>query len=652
MTRREIKGRARKAVKRHYMILVMTGLIAIFLGVQGSSFDNALRMYSGGTEDAGADMEAADADISPQEAGDTADTRVSMGSTGLMDVLEHIMMGDPEKGREISEKIRQEEIERSEQGNRILGRSRGALSKAVNAVTSGSLFVMFVSGINSISGSENLGSLILVILALAGVAGFYILVVNTYAVISARMFLEGRCYEKLPIQRFIFLLRAKRWLKVSAAMLLCAMYQFFWSLTVIGGMIKYYSYYLVPYILAENPDLTGREAVRLSRQMMRGHKWECFVMECSFIGWWILGAFTMGLSEVLFSMPYQSATFCEYYVELRGSAKAADIPGAGSLNDRYLYEPASREALEEAYGDAIEWKKDLEVGMPQPEGIRGLLSGWLGISLSITEADRAYEENREIQVRLGMLDDVVEGKLYPVRLSGFPEITRQKRIEMFHYMRHYSVWSLIMLFFAFSFIGWLWEVGIHVVLDGVFVNRGTFHGPWLPIYGAGGGLILTVLNRIRNHPVVTFFSIMFLCGVVEYGTSYYLETVYDGKKWWDYSGYFLNLNGRICAEGLLVFGIGGMVIVYVAAPLLDNWIRGIKKQALVYCCLALLGLYFADCVYSAGHPNEGKGITDYQPLDCKNIDKKRSSDHYVGSYIVSVVRVGSGLYCKVADPVA
>lgn len=345
-------------------------------------------------------------------------------------------------------------------------------------------------------------------------------------------------------------------------MLLCAIYQLLWIFTLIGGPIKYYSYYLVPYILAENPDLTGREAVTLSRKMMRGHKWECFVMECSFIGWWILGTFTLGLSEVLFSISYQSAAFCEYYVHLRDRAKSLGIPGAELLNDRYLYETAPKKALEEAYADAIEWKRNLEVKAVWPEGIRGLISSWFGISWDITKEDRAYEENREMQVRLGILDDVVEGKLYPVRLSRFPAAVKQKRIETFHYMRHYSVWSLILLFFIFSTFGWCWEVSIHLVLDGVFVNRGTFHGPWLPIYGAGGVLLLTVLNRVRSHPVIEFFSIILLCGIVEYGTSYYLEKVYDGKKWWDYSGYFLNLNGRICAEGLLVFGIGGMVIVY------------------------------------------------------------------------------------------
>ncbi len=644
MTRREIKTRAKLAVRKHYMILVMTGLIAIFLGTQGSSFDNALRMYS--SEDAPPQT--------GEESGTDADTRVAVGSTGLMDVLEHVIEGDPEKGRELAKKIEEAETLRSEERNRILGRSRGALSKAVNAVTSGSLFVMFVSGINSLSGSKNLGSLVLIMIALAGVSGFYVLIVNTYGVISARMFLEGRNYEKLPIYRFIFLMRVKRWWKVSMAMLMCTVYQCLWSLTLIGGVVKYYSYYLVPYILAENPDLTGREAVTLSRKMMRGHKWECFMLECSFIGWGILGMFTFGLTEVFFSIPYQSAAFCEYYVLLRGRAKAVGIPGTELLNDRYLYEKAQKDILETAYADAVEWKKDLEVRTVRQRGVRGALARWFGVYLYNTEEERIYEENRELQVRLGVQKDVVEGRLYPERLSGFPWVMKQKKVETFHYMRHYSAGSLIMMFFAFSIIGWCWEVAIHLVLDGVFVNRGTLHGPWLPIYGTGGVMILILLNRVRNHPVVQFFSIMLICGMVEYGTSYYLETAYDGKKWWDYSGYFLNLNGRICAEGLLVFGIGGMVIVYIAAPLLDNWIGGLRNQVLIWSCVILLCLYMADSAYSMRRPNEGKGITDYHPVSRHDgwQDEERRSDGHVGSFIVSTICAGSNLYCQMADPLA
>lgn len=597
MTRKEIKTRARQTVKKHYMMLVMVSLIAVFLGLQSSSFDNFVRMYS--SESVGTDTEG------------MTDTRVAVGNTGLVDVLNQTMSGDTEEGRQLSEALK-EEIERSGEENRILGRSRGALSKIVNGITSGSLFVMFVSGINSLSGSKNLGSLILIMLAFAGVLGFNFLIVNTYTVISARMFLEGRIYDKLPAQRFVFLLRVKRWMKVSLAMLKYTIYQALWMLTVIGGVIKYYSYSQVPYILAENPDLTGREAITLSRRMMRGHKWELFLLDCSFIGWSILGACTFGLSEVFYSLPYQSASFCEYYVRLRGKAKESGILGAELLNDRYLYERAADDVLWEAYMDVLEWEEDTELQEERPGGIRRVLADWFGILLGSSQEERAYEERREREVRLGMLKDAAEGRMYPGRLSRFPEAAKQKRVETFHYMRRYSVWSLVLLFFIFSFIGWCWEVSLHLVLDGVFVNRGALHGPWLPIYGSGGVLLLTLLNRVRSSPVKEFFCIIFVCGMVEYWTSYYLEMVYDGMKWWDYSGYFLNLNGRICAEGLLVFGIGGMVFVYIAAPLLDNRIRVIRKQVLVWSCLILLGMYAADTVYSAGHPNEGEGITDYE----------------------------------------
>lgn len=598
MTRKEIKTRARQTVKKHYMMLVMVSLIAVFLGLQSSSFDNFVRMYS--SESVGTAAEG------------KTDTRVAVGNTGLVDVLNQTMSGNTEEGRQLSEALKKEEIERSGKENRILGRSRGALSKIVNGITSGSLFVMFVSGINSLSGSKNLGSLILIMLAFAGVLGFQFLIVNTYTVISARMFLEGRIYDKLPAQRFVFLLRVKRWMKVSLAMLKYSIYQTLWTLTVIGGVIKYYSYSQVPYILAENPDLTGREAITLSRRMMRGHKWERFLLDCSFIGWSILGACTFGLSEVFYSLPYQSASFCEYYVRLRGKAKESGILGAELLNDRYLYERAADDVLWEAYMDVLEWEEDAELQEERPGGIRRVLADWFGILLGSSQEERAYEERREREVRLGMLKDAAEGRMYPGRLSRFPEAAKQKRVETFHYMRRYSVWSLVLLFFIFSFIGWCWEVSLHLVLDGVFVNRGALHGPWLPIYGSGGVLLLTLLNRVRSSPVKEFFCIIFVCGMVEYWTSYYLEVVYDGMKWWDYSGYFLNLNGRICAEGLLVFGIGGMVFVYIAAPLLDNRIRVIRKQVLVWSCLLLLGMYAADTVYSAGHPNEGDGITDYE----------------------------------------
>ena len=156
-------------------------------------------------------------------------------------------------------------------------------------------------------------------------------------------------------------------------------------------------------------------------------------------------------------------------------------------------------------------------------------------------------------------------------------------------MRHYSAGSLILMFFVFSFVGWLWEVSFHLYEDGMIVNRGIMHGPWLPIYGFGGVLILTLLYRLRKSPT--------------------MELANGGIKWWDYSGYFLNLDGRICAEGLLVFGIGGFAVVYLIAPALDNLFRKMKPAAVIVICAILLSVFVCDQIYSLKYPNEGEGIT-------------------------------------------
>ena len=68
------------------------------------------------------------------------------------------------------------------------------------------------------------------------------------------------------------------------------LYLILWSFTIIGLFVKSYSYFLVPYIMAENPTMGANEAITLSRRMMKGHKWECFVMQLSFLGWHVLSA--------------------------------------------------------------------------------------------------------------------------------------------------------------------------------------------------------------------------------------------------------------------------------------------------------------------------------------------------------------------------
>lgn len=91
-----------------------------------------------------------------------------------------------------------------------------------------------------------------------------------------------------------------------------------WTLLfIIPGIIKSYEYYMVPYLLAENPELTAKEAIRISKDMMYGNKWRTFRLELSFIGWDFLSAATFGIVGIFYVNPYRYATLAELYLELK-----------------------------------------------------------------------------------------------------------------------------------------------------------------------------------------------------------------------------------------------------------------------------------------------------------------------------------------------
>lgn len=169
----------------------------------------------------------------------------------------------------------------------------------------------------------------------------------------------------------------------------------------------------------------------------------------------------------------------------------------------------------------------------------------------------------------------------------------------------------VLMFFVLSISGWVWEVVLHFLRYGELINRGVLHGPWLPIYGSGGILILLLLNKLRKYPIAEFAGIIVICGIVEYLTSWALEMLHHGQRWWDYTGYFLNLNGRICAESLLIFGMGGMIFVYVVEPILDKYLNNIRHTWMMLLCTVLSLLFVIDIAYSTKHPNTGDGISTY-----------------------------------------
>ncbi len=95
---------------------------------------------------------------------------------------------------------------------------------------------------------------------------------------------------------------------------------FLWSLLfIIPGIIKAYSYRLVPYILAEHPDMDMPEALRLSKSMMYGYKWQALIFDVSFIGWTIFSSITFGLVGILFANPYYDHSAAQLYLAINES---------------------------------------------------------------------------------------------------------------------------------------------------------------------------------------------------------------------------------------------------------------------------------------------------------------------------------------------
>lgn len=609
MKRKEIKKTAKAVFKKHYFQYVLVCIICAFIatGIHNSLGILTAYKQAGSTVANGIDEQNGnDLDSSENYEDSLSDYNNNLTFLGVLSKFEKNNEKDIKD--EIDQKIKQQETKT----DGVFGRSNGVLAGIVNSFSTGAIYVTLISGFMSIMGSSNTVISILTIIGIVLAFLWWFLFKNIIEVIKARIFLEGRTYDKVPTNRFLFLYNTGSWLKAAWTMCLKYIFSILWSLTIIGGFIKYYSYSMVPYIVAENPNMSGTQAITLSRKMMKGHKFELFVVDLSLIGWDILDMFTLGLLGVLYLNPYRTSILCEYYVKFRNLAKENNIEGIDNLKDTYLYEYADHELIKKAYSDAI---NVLEQPMPKydrPTGFKGFMANVFGIVFRIDEQQENYAKAEVRQLRISHLRNIYDGVSYPARLFPAPQRakTYKDKSDVLYYSRCYSIWSLILMFFIFSFIGWSWEVFLHLISDGRFVNRGMLHGPWLPIYGFGGILILVLLNKFRKKPAAEFILAIVLCGMVEYFTAYFMEMAHDGMKWWDYSGYFLNIHGRVCAEGLLVFGLGGMAIVYIVAPMVDNWIRKIPLKTLIIICVALLTIYLADTIYSAKSPNTGKGITN------------------------------------------
>ena len=150
-------------------------------------------------------------------------------------------------------------------------------------------------------------------------------------------------------------------------------------------------------------------------------------------------------------------------------------------------------------------------------------------------------------------------------------------------------------FIVYAFLGWVCEDIYCGIGKRKFINRGFLYGPYCPIYGFGALLVIYPLLMVSKHPIVVFIFGMVLTSILEYITSFVMEKLF-ATRWWDYSTYPFNINGRICLQNSLLFGLMALVVVYGLHPIVSRFVERIPLGFLVIFLIIFTSCFVIDIV--------------------------------------------------------
>lgn len=192
----------------------------------------------------------------------------------------------------------------------------------------------------------------------------------------------------------------------------------------------------------------------------------------------------------------------------------------------------------------------------------------------------------------------------------------------------YTLEVYILLFFIYSILGWFMEV-VKLYLNPKIhrlINRGFLIGPYLPIYGFGVLAITILLGKYQNDIPALFWLSMITCGIIEYVTSYIMEKLFNAR-WWDYSSRKFNINGRICLETLLPFGIAGVLVVSLLNPVFINLISKLPEIVIHFSCGSLIAVMLLDIIISFSVISNLKNTAD--EIDLSEADNTENISSFV-----------------------
>lgn len=158
-----------------------------------------------------------------------------------------------------------------------------------------------------------------------------------------------------------------------------------------------------------------------------------------------------------------------------------------------------------------------------------------------------------------------------------------------------NFWMLFLLFTVYSFIGWLTESIYCSIQVGKFINRGFLNGPFCPVYGIGGVAVVSMLAPFEHNIITLYIAGVLITSSIEYITGFVLELVFH-TRYWDYSDQKFNIQGRVCLQNSLLFGVMCVVGMLYIQPLLLRILLSIPIPALPFIVGGLMVYFICDTV--------------------------------------------------------
>ena len=188
--------------------------------------------------------------------------------------------------------------------------------------------------------------------------------------------------------------------------------------------------------------------------------------------------------------------------------------------------------------------------------------------------------------------------------------------------------EILALFFIYAMLGWVLEVVFCSVKDGKFTNRGFLAGPWCPIYGFGGLLMVHLLTPLDHSALLVFLGAMAIASTLELVGGWALEKIFH-QRWWEYDDMPFNVGGYICLAYSLAWGAGGVILMRALHPaVLDvlSLIPGTFLLAFNGVMVLMVGVDLAASVQAAlklGHQLE---LLNRASAEFKSLTDKWSED--------------------------